>query len=98
MLSKPFDLSLGLAQIKPVTALTALKVCRERATVRIVVQALREVPKLASEWKLAPMPRPPVNRRCYPHAAPRSNAFGVKVAEVTRAGPRTICGGWSLRR
>ncbi len=147
MLSKPFDFSLGLAQIKPVTALTALKVCREIGQPwELWFKHLREVPKLGREWKLGPdaaaacqppLLPVPVNKpevvsalmrdddniafaamilalyrwqwrtanpdwdiasrpdilatlyqigfeKSHPHAAPRSNAFGARVAEVSR--------------
>jgi hypothetical protein len=147
LLSKPFDFSLGLAQIKPVTALTALQVCREIGQPwELWFKHLREVPKLGSEWKLGPdaaaacqppLLPVPVNKpevvsalmrdddniafaamilalyrwqwrtanpdwdiasradilatlyqigfeKSHPHAVPRSNAFGARVAEVSR--------------
>ena len=140
-------MSLGLAQIKPVTALTALKVCREIGQPwDSWFKHLREVPQLGREWQLGPeavaacqpplLPIP-VNKpevvsalmrdddniafaamilalyrwqwrtanpdwdiaarpdilatlyqigfeKSHPHAAPRSNAFGARVAEVFR--------------
>jgi hypothetical protein len=149
LLSKPFDFSLGLAQIKPVTALTALKVCRASGKPwDLWFKHLREVPELGREWQLGPdaevacqppLLPVPVNKpevvsalmrdddniafaamilalyrwqwrtanpdwdiasrpdilatlyqigfeKSHPHAAPRSNAFGARVAEVSRQG------------
>ena len=146
-LSKPFDCSLGLAQIKPVTALTALRLCEAAGQPwQLWPKHLRDVPELGPEWRpgpdalaaCAPPVRPvPTNKpevvasllrdesniafaglilglyqwqwrsakpewdisrrpdilatlyqigfaKSRPHAAPRSNAFGARVAAISR--------------
>ncbi len=148
-LARPFDFSIGLAQIKPTTALTALKLCKELGqSWELWYKHLRDVPSLGVEWQLAatavdvcqppvvPVPinksevvsalmrdgenvafaglilalyqeqwrsaraewdissRPDVLATLYqigfhkskPHAAPQSNSFGRRVAEVSREG------------
>jgi hypothetical protein len=72
-LSKRFDVSIGVAQIKPITALTALKVCQATGQPwELWFKHLRDVPEQIGFAK------------SHPHAAPRSNAFGTRVAEVSR--------------
>ena len=52
-LSRRFDLSIGVAQIKPVTALTALKVCKTIGQPwELWFKHLRDVPELGREWQL----------------------------------------------
>jgi hypothetical protein len=58
MLAPRFDLSIGAAQIKPVTALTALKLCRESGQPwELWSKHLRDVPQLGSAWKTRPSMR-----------------------------------------
>jgi hypothetical protein len=146
-LARPFDVSIGIAQIKPVTALTALKLCKEFGQPwDLSYKDLRDVPQLGPEWRMSsqglaacqppamPVPldkpqvvaalmgddsnvafaglilalyreqwksaraewdissRPDVLATLYqigferskPHGAPRSNAFGQRVADVSR--------------
>lgn len=55
LLAKSFELSIGLAQVTPVTALTALKVCRTTGQPwDIWFKHLRDVPDLGGEWQLGP--------------------------------------------
>ncbi len=147
LLARPFDVSIGAAQIKPITALTALKLCQEAGREwGLWYKHLRDVPQLGSEWQLRPealaVCQPPVSpvpvnkqqvvsallrdesnvafaafilalyqrqwrdanpawdisgrpeilatlyqigfARSHPHGAPRSNAFGDRVAQVYR--------------
>jgi hypothetical protein len=146
-LGRRFDLSIGVAQIKPVTALTALKLCKTFGQPwDLWYKHLRDVPELGPRWQLGadaleackpPVQPVPVNKpavvsalrtddgnvafaglilglyqwqwrsanpewdissrpdilatlyqigftKSRPHAAPRSNAFGARVAEVSR--------------
>jgi hypothetical protein len=146
-LSKRFNLSIGVAQIKPITALTALKVCQASGQPwELWFKHLRDVPELGREWQLGPeavaacqppLLPVPVNKpevvsallrdddniafaamilglyrwqwqtaspgwdlssrpdilatlyqigfeKSHPHAAPPSNAFGARVAEISR--------------
>jgi hypothetical protein len=54
-LGKWFDLSIGAAQIKPVTALTALSVCTSAGQQwALVREHLRDVPTLGQEWRTGP--------------------------------------------
>jgi hypothetical protein len=54
-LGKWFDLSIGAAQIKPVTALTALNVCTSSGQQwPLFRQHLRDVPTLGQEWRTGP--------------------------------------------
>lgn len=58
MLARSFDLSIGAAQIKPVTALTALTLCRDSGHAwDIWGKHLRDVPDLGSAWATRPSRR-----------------------------------------
>jgi hypothetical protein len=53
LLAKPFDLSVGVAQIKPVTAMTALGICQKAGkTWNVFSKHMRDVPALGKEWNL----------------------------------------------
>jgi hypothetical protein len=55
LLARRFDLSIGVAQVKPVTALTALKVCRDLGVPwDLWSKHLRDVPPLGDAWHLGP--------------------------------------------
>jgi hypothetical protein len=52
-LARRFDLSIGVAQVKPITALTALKLCKDSGQPwELHYKDLRDVPRLGDEWRL----------------------------------------------